>query len=137
MQVLFDTSKSKWQGAFFEDFKIALSFSHLLVCVSYLQDVKLFNSNLDVIDKAFEYLIGKSSKGEKGQYFTPRYVVDMCVKMLNPQEQESIIDTAAGSAGFAMHSIFHVWRQILNDEGLQASHLFSLENKTRNAVAKC
>ena len=49
--------------------------------------------------------------------------------MLNPQEDEYMIDTAAGSSGFPVHTIFHVWRQILDDEGLQASHLFSLEDK--------
>ncbi len=99
------------------------------MCVSSLENVKLFNSNLDVIDEAFEYLINQSSKGEKGQFFTPRYVIDMCVKMLNPQEDEYMIDTAAGSSGFPVHTIFHVWRDILDDEGLQASHLFSLEEK--------
>lgn len=97
--------------------------------MSSLETVKLFNSNLDVVDEAFEYLINQSSKGDKGQYFTPRYVIDMCVKMLNPQESEYTIDTAAGSSGFPVHTIFHVWRQILVDEGLQASHLFSLEDK--------
>jgi type I restriction enzyme M protein len=56
-------------------------------------------------------------------------VIDMCVKMRNPQESEYTIDTAAGSSGFPVHTIFHVWRQILVDEGLQASHLFSLEDK--------
>lgn len=32
----------------------------------------------------FEYLVNKSANGEKGQYFTPRHVIDMCVQMLNP-----------------------------------------------------
>lgn len=54
-------------------------------------------SNLDVVDDAFEYLMSKSSKGEKGQYFTPRYVIDMCVKMLNPKSYETMIDPASGS----------------------------------------
>jgi type I restriction enzyme M protein len=49
--------------------------------------------------------------------------------MLNPQEDEYMIDTAAGSSGFPVHTIFHVWRQILADEGLEGSHLFSLEDK--------
>lgn len=84
---------------------------------------------MDVVDDAFEYLIGKSSKGEKGQYFTPRYVIDMCVKMLNPKESETMIDTAAGSCGFPVHTIFHVWKQILRDLGLKESHLFTLEQK--------
>jgi len=129
IQDLFDKAKKKWPGVFSEDAKISLTPSHLSVCVSSLENVKLFNSNLDVIDEAFEYLINQSSKGEKGQFFTPRYVIDMCVKMLNPQEDEYMIDTAAGSSGFPVHTIFHVWRQILEDEGLEVSHLFSLEEK--------
>ncbi|MBD2442434.1 N-6 DNA methylase [Dolichospermum sp. FACHB-1091] len=129
IQDLFDRSKKKWEGVFSEDAKISLSPSHLSICISSLENVKLFNSNLDVVDEAFEYLINKSSKGEKGQFFTPRYVIDMCVKMLNPQYDEYMIDTAAGSSGFPVHTIFHVWRQILEDEGLSASHLFSLEEK--------
>lgn len=129
IQDLFDDAKQQWEGVFSEDSKISLTPSHLAVCVRSLENVKLFNSNLDVIDEAFEYLVNQSSKGEKGQYFTPRYVIDLCVKMLNPQEDEYMIDTAAGSSGFPVHTIFHVWRQILADEGLEASHLFTMETK--------
>ncbi|MGZ4956549.1 MAG: N-6 DNA methylase [Methylobacter sp.] len=129
IQDLFDKARTKWEGVFSEDAKIQLTPSHLAVCVSSLEKVKLFNSNLDVVDEAFEYLINKSSKGEKGQYFTPRYVIDMCVKMLNPQEHETLIDTAAGSCGFPVHGIFHVWEQIMKDEGLSKSHLFTAEKK--------
>src|SRR5690606_19114467 len=129
IQRLFDQAKKKWEGVFSDDAKIMLTPSHLSVCVSSLQDVKLFNSNLDVVDEAFEYLINKSSKGEKGQYFTPRYVIDMCVKMLNPKADETMIDTAAGSCGFPVHTIFHVWEQILKRKGWNKSHLFTLEDK--------
>ena len=129
IQSLFDKAKKQWEGVFSDETPIYLTPSHLSVCVSSLQDVKLFNSNLDVVDEAFEYLINKSSKGEKGQYFTPRYVIDMAVKMLNPQEHEFLIDTAAGSAGFTVHSIFHVWKQIIQDEGIEASNLFTIERK--------
>lgn len=129
IQELFDKARGKWSGVFSEDAKIQLTPSHLAVCVSSLEGVKLFNSNLDVVDEAFEYLINKSSKGEKGQYFTPRYVIDMCVKMLNPQEHETLIDTAAGSCGFPVHSIFHVWEQILREVGKDKSHLFTTEKK--------
>ena len=106
LQKLFDEAKTKWPGVFPEESRIELSPSHLSVCVSSLQDVKLFNSNLQVIDEAFEYLVSKSSKGEKGQYFTPRHVIDMCVKMLNPKRGEYMIDTASGSCGFTVHTIF-------------------------------
>lgn len=129
IQSIFEKAKAKWEGVFTSDSKINLTPSHLSVCVSSLQDVKLFNSNLDVVDEAFEYLINKSSKGEKGQFFTPRYVIDMCVKMLNPQVHETMIDTAAGSCGFPVHTIFHVWNNIMKEKGLDQSHLFTVEDK--------
>ncbi len=106
IQKLFDKAKDKWPGVFPESATFELSDSHLAICVSSLQDVKLFNSNLLVIDEAFEYLVNKSAKGEKGQYFTPRHVIDMCVEMLNPKPGEYMIDTASGSCGFPVHTIF-------------------------------
>ncbi len=106
VQDLFNRAKSQWQGVFPEGSVFELSDSHLAVCVSSLQDVKLFNSNLLVVDEAFEYLVNKSAKGEKGQYFTPRHVIDMCVQMLNPKRGEYMIDTASGSCGFPVHTIF-------------------------------
>lgn len=108
IQKLFNEAKDKWPGVFDDESKITLSPSHLSICVSSLEDVKLFNSNLQVIDEAFEYLVSKSSKGEKGQYFTPRHVIDMCVKMLNPKKGEFMIDTASGSCGFPVHTIFYL-----------------------------
>ena len=106
IQRLFDDAKNQWSGVFSDGSTFRLSDSHLAVCVSSLQDIKLFNSNLQVVDEAFEYLVSKSAKGEKGQYFTPRHVIDMCVKMLNPKRGEYMIDTAAGSCGFPVHTVF-------------------------------
>lgn len=88
--------------------------NHLQICVWFLQNVKLFNSNLQVIDEAFEYLVNKSSKWEKGQYFTPRNVIDMCVYMMNPQSTEYMIDTACGSCWFTVHTLFNVWKKLVN-----------------------
>lgn len=129
IQELFDKANKKWKGVFEQNSKIALSPSHLSICVASLQNVKLFNSNLEVVDDAFEYLMSKSSKGEKGQFFTPRYVIEMCVKMMNPKENEKMIDTACGSSGFPVHTIFHVWRQMALDRGIKVSELFSLDQK--------
>lgn len=131
---MFDDARKKWPGVFPEDDRIKLSADHLQVCVGSLEEWKLFNSNLDVIDDAFEYLVNKSAKGEKGQYFTPRWVIDMCVKMLNPQEYETVIDPACGSAGFTVHAMFHVWRGIIDGLGLPQSHLFTMEEKPARCV---
>jgi len=120
IQKLFDEAKRKWTGVFPDESKIDLSPSHLSICVSSLQDVKLFNSNLQVIDEAFEYLVSKSSKGEKGQYFTPRHVIDMCVKMLNPKKGEHMIDTAAGSCGFTVHTIFYLTGHLFENKEISS-----------------
>ena len=120
IQNLFDQAKREWRGVFSEDETFELSDSHLSVCVSSLQDIKLFNSNLLVVDEAFEYLVNKSAKGEKGQYFTPRHVIDMCVQMLNPQPGEYMIDTAAGSCGFPVHTIFKLTGHLFSNVEIPA-----------------
>jgi len=134
IEAIFSDAKEQWSGIFKEDETIGLSPSHLSVCVSSLQDVKLFNSNLDVIDDAFEYLVNKNAKGEKGQYFTPRYVIDMCVKIINPKESEYMIDTASGSCGFPIHSVFEVWRKIYKELDIPISHLLTAEEKHPRAL---
>lgn len=130
---LFTAARNRWRGVFADD-RIRLNPDHLQICVGSLEEVKLFNSNLDVIDDAFEYLVLKAAKSEKGQYFTPRWVIDMCVKMLDPKEGESVIDTAAGSAGFTVHAMFHVWHAIMDDLGLQRSHLFTSDEKPARCI---
>ena len=113
---LFHEAIRQWPGVFSEGSTFELSDSHLAICVSSIQDVKLFNSNLLVVDEAFEYLVNKSAKGEKGQYFTPRHVIDMCVQMLNPQKGEYMIDTASGSCGFPVHTIFKLTGRLFTNE---------------------
>lgn len=103
--------------------------NHLQICVASLQNIKLFNSNLQVIDEAFEYLVNKSAKGEKGQFFTPRNVIDMCAYMLNPQPREYMIDTACGSCGFTVHTLFNVWNKLVN-QWKANFHNFSNQNLT-------
>ena len=119
IQTLFDRAKDEWSGVFPAGAAFELSDSHLSVCVSSLQDVKLFNSNLLVVDEAFEYLVSKSAKGEKGQYFTPRHVIDMCVQMLNPQSGEYMIDTASGSCGFPVHTIFKLTGHLFSNAEIE------------------
>jgi type I restriction enzyme M protein len=113
---LFDEAKAQWSDVFEKTDKIKLSPENLSVCVGELQDVRIFGSNLRIIDEAFEYLLPDVAKGKKGQYFTPRAVIDMCVKMLNPKKKEYVIDTACGSAGFLVHTMQYVWKSLPTPE---------------------
>lgn len=109
---LFENAKTEWSDVFERTDRIKLSPEHLSVCVGELQDVRLFGANLRIIDEAFEYLLPDVAKGKKGQYFTPRVVIDLCVQMLNPQKKEYVIDTACGSAGFLVHAMQYVWKSL-------------------------
>jgi type I restriction enzyme M protein len=141
---LFDKAMAEWPGVFGPGERIGLEPDHLKICGSALERVILFNSNLSVIDDAFEYLSIKASKGEKGQYFTPWHAIDMCVKMLNPTTEEYVIDTAAGSCGFTVHSIFHVWGDVFTAKGPNswqanhaATHVFGIDFDPRSVkIAK-
>lgn len=102
---LFEQSVREWPGIFEAHERIRLTANHLQVCIGPLERVQLLGANMRVMDDAFEYLITKVAKGEKGQFFTPRYVIDMCVKMLNPKKREYVIDPACGSSGFLLHAL--------------------------------
>lgn len=115
IQRLFESSKKEWPGMFLEGEVIQLSPTHLSVCVGELEKVKLLDSNLEVIDRAFEYLLPDVAKGKRGQYFTPRHVIDMAVKMLNPTKEEYIIDPASGSGGFLIHAMQRVWDHSMDE----------------------
>lgn len=105
---LLDGARRTWSGVFETTDKIELMDTHLKVCASFLEKIKLFNSNLRIIDEAFEYLIPDVAKKKEGQFFTPRPAEDMAVKMLNPKPSEFLIDPACGSAGFLLHSVMWI-----------------------------
>ena len=118
---LLEGAKRTWSGVFKPLDKIELRDEHLKVCVSFLQKVKLFNSNLRIIDEAFEYLIPQVSKKKEGQFFTPRPVEDMVVKMLNPKPDEFVLDPACGSAGFLLHSVMWIAGGVITGKELPPS----------------
>jgi len=93
--------------------------------VPFLENYRLFEigkGEYEIVDSAFEYLITEVSKGKKGQYFTPRHVIKMCVKMLNPQPEEYVIDPACGSGGFLLHTMYHVWDNYLKTLAAQKDY---------------
>src|SRR5262249_16922725 len=87
--------------------RIELTPQALVAVASELQDKRFLGADLDVLDAAFEYLINPEQKGDKGQYFTPRPVIKMCVRMLNPRSGEKVLDPACGPPGFLIHSLTH------------------------------
>ena len=102
---LFHKACEEWPGIFKQSDDIELAKRHLQVCVGPVEGVRLMGSNLRIMDDAFEYLLPTEAKKKKGQFFTPRHVVEMCVRMLNPTSKEYVMDPACGSGGFLLHAM--------------------------------
>ena len=111
---LFKKAIKRWPGTFFDQENINLSQEHLSIIVGELERARLFGSDLSIVDEAFEYLIPDVAKGKKGQYFTPRHVISMAVKMLDPKPNEYVLDQEAGSGGFLIGSMYSVKDNHLN-----------------------
>lgn len=102
---LFKKACEEWPGIFKEGEDIELTKKHLQICIGPIEGVRLMGSNLRIMDDAFEYLLPTEAKKKKGQFFTPRHVVEMCVRMMNPKKTEFVMDPSCGSAGFLLHSM--------------------------------
>ena len=98
----------KWEDVLFENDWPDLSPEALLTLTSALQGHRFSHADLDIIDAAFEYMINPEQKADKGQFFTPRPIVKMAVKMLNPKPHELAIDPACGPCGFMIHALHWV-----------------------------
>lgn len=97
---------AQWPGIV-DDARSRLTDDHLTICVQALADYSICDSNFEVLDGFFEFLVGRVAKGSKGQYFTPRQVVECCVRIVDPAPTETVLDPACGSAGFLVHVLNH------------------------------
>lgn len=107
---LFQAAKNRphWKTIFDEGEVLKLSGDALKLCAAALEPVSLGQTDLDAVDAAFEYLVNPEQKGQKGQYFTPRPVIKVAVRMIAPDLDEKVIDPACGSAGFLIHTIKYI-----------------------------
>lgn len=83
--------------------------------VKALQRFDLSKTSDDIKGLAFEKFLGTTFRGELGQFFTPRPVVEFMVALLNPQETQRICDPASGSGGFLIRAFEHVRAQVVAD----------------------
>jgi len=83
--------------------------------VEELQIYNLSTTSDDVKGIAFEQFLGKTFRGELGQFFTPRTIVDFIVEVLDPQESEVICDPCCGSGGFLIKAFEFVRSKIENE----------------------
>ena len=90
--------------------RINLTSEKIYSVVEHIQGISLNKTDLDTKGVAFEIFMRDFFIGKMGQYFTPRPVVQFCVKMLNPRQQDVVLDPSCGSGGFLLYALDNVRR---------------------------
>ncbi|MBO6077152.1 MAG: restriction endonuclease subunit M [Bacteroidaceae bacterium] len=90
---------------------IRLTPEKIRTVVSYLESVNLNETDLDSKGRAFETFMGSFFRGNFGQYFTPREIVDFIVDVLPIKNDSKVLDTSCGSGGFLLYALNKVRNQ--------------------------
>jgi type I restriction enzyme M protein len=109
---LFGEVKKDYPTIFPANEAITLKPPVLAYLVSQLQMYSLLESDVDVKGHAYEEIVGANLRGDRGEFFTPRNICNMAAAMLDPQENQLILDPACGTGGFLIAAMNRVIARI-------------------------
>ena len=117
LNTLFKTTKEAYEDdkIFEPDEEIRLRPATGREIVKLLERYNLSDTSEDIKGIAFERFLGRTFRGEIGQFFTPRSIVEFMIRMIEPKEGDIICDPASGSGGFLIRFFEIVREQILAD----------------------
>lgn len=104
---LFYVLKSENQDVFEEKDEIFIDGPTLEFIVKELETLCIIEASRDAIGDVFEIFLGPSLRGNKGQFFTPKNIVKLMIKLLDPKKEEKLIDPACGSGGFLIETAMY------------------------------
>ncbi|MFN0204249.1 MAG: N-6 DNA methylase, partial [Bacteroidia bacterium] len=110
---LYQKGREKNQEVF--DKPIELSAQRIKIIVEYFQWVNLVETDLDSKGKAFETFLGSYFRGNFGQFFTPRNVIQLVIDVLAITNEHRVLDTSCGSGGFLLYALDKVRKQATLD----------------------
>ena len=103
--------------------------------VRRLEKYNLSDTTEDVKGVAFERFLGRTFRGEIGQFFTPRTIVEFMVHMVDPQEGEVVCDPASGSGGFLIR-VFEIVREKILADADREYNAFKTELKADESLSE-
>ena len=118
MQYLFEQTKKSFEkdDIFEKGDQIRIKRNSFEMIIEELKNLNLSNIHEDdVKGVAFEHFLGRTFRGELGQFFTPRTIVNFMVDILDPQEGETVCDPCCGSGGFLIKTFEHIRDKIDED----------------------
>lgn len=99
---IFEEVKKRHGQIFDKNDKIKLLPRTVTYLTAELQKYALLTTDIDIKGKAYEELVGSNLRGDRGEFFTPRNVMKMAVAMLNPKDNEKVLDSSCGTGGFVV-----------------------------------
>ena len=115
---LFNEVKKEYKSIFRGNDEIRLSDRALAFIVSELARYDFTRTDVDAKGVAYQELVGVNLRGDRGQYFTPRGVVKLVIEMLDPKEDETLLDPACGTGGFLVATLKLLLDKFRNEEGI-------------------
>ncbi len=106
IRALYAVEMQREPDVFTEDIRV--DDATLKMCVSHLEAVNFNKTDLDTKGVAFEQFLDGFFKGDFGQFFTPREVIQFAVALSNPEATDDVLDPACGSGGFLLYAMDHV-----------------------------
>jgi type I restriction enzyme M protein len=97
---IFDEVKKRYPAIFEQNDVIALKPRSLAYIVGEIQRYSFLDTHIDVKGKAYEELVGSNLRGDRGEFFTPRNVQRMAIRMLDIRPGERVLDPSCGTGGF-------------------------------------
>jgi len=113
---LFAAVKADYPSIFKSSEVVDLNPPVITYIVSQLQMYSLLESDTDIKGRAYEEIVGANLRGDRGEFFTPRNICRMAIEMLDPSENQLILDPACGTGGFLMIAMNHVMQKIRQAE---------------------
>ncbi|MFC8591742.1 methylation-associated defense system DNA methyltransferase MAD2 [Streptomyces atroolivaceus] len=120
VKALFEEVKGEYKSVFRPSDEITLSDKALSFIVAALAPYDLGGTDIDAKGIAYQELVGTNLRGDRGQYFTPRGAVNLMVEILDPQEDETVLDPTCGTGGFlqaTLNHLHHAWQKAENTYG--------------------
>ena len=96
--------------------EFTLSDRALAFIVGEIAPYNLMGTDADVKGIAYQELVGTNLRGDRGQYFTPPAAVRLMVDILDPKEDETVLDPACGTGGFLRETLRHLLEKWRADE---------------------
>ena len=127
----------KDDGLFDPHDSITLDAKGVAWAVGQLERGSLMDTPTDVVGDAFEVFAESKFVGEKGEFFTPRGVIDVAVKIINPKPDETICDPACGSGGFLIATMRTMWAGMAKSRKWGKLSAARLQAAQQQMAARC